>query len=316
METQFNVVSAFDGVGGAWEALSRLDVKVLNGYSYEIDNNAKTIVKGRYPGVVHMGDIVLADFRAIQHKVDLLIGGSPCGDFSVAGKMAGITGDDGKLFWEYLRAVKELKPRYFLYENVKPADKTVTALITKELGVDYVEINSDQISAQNRVRLYWTNIPDVKPPSDRGIDLYDVMLPQHPYIKIGIDGAIKRKQNKSSAISGAGKHERSGGATSDMDILVITKEWITDIDEQKAYVASLGISKTSKVKMNDIKLGGNLYGKVRRLSVLEAERLQTYPDNYTDVNEMSNTKRWAKVAKSYTVDAISHILGHLPELRA
>ena len=191
-----NVLSLFDGISCGRIALERAGIKVEEYISYEIDKNAIKISQYHYPNIMQMGDVTKADFS--QYKcIDLLIGGSPCTNFSMAGNRKGMTDENEKeilsleqylklkkdgvkfqgesyLFWEFVRALKEVNPKYFLLENVKMKKKWQD-VITANLGVEPIEINSNLVSAQNRKRLYWTNIPNIQQPEDKKIMLKDII---------------------------------------------------------------------------------------------------------------------------------------------
>lgn len=177
-----NVLSLFDGMSCGQIALDKLGIPVKNYFAAEIDKYAIQISRKNYPDMVHLGDVQniktsgthLMDEFDCGHKIDLLIGGSPCQGFSFGGK--GLNFDDprSKLFFEFDRLLKALKPKYFLLENVK-MKKESEQVITDYLGVEPVEINSRLVSAQNRKRLYWTNIPFDGVPEDKGIMLKDIL---------------------------------------------------------------------------------------------------------------------------------------------
>lgn len=170
-----NVLSLFDGISCGYLALQRANIPIENYYAYEIDKYAIQVSKKRFPQIQHFGNVVGADFQA--HKdIDLLIGGSPCQDLSVAKQnRKGLDGKRSGLFWEYARALKEVKPKYFLLENVASMSKVDKAIITEALGVEPILTNSALVSAQNRRRLYWTNIPNISQPKDKGLKLADVL---------------------------------------------------------------------------------------------------------------------------------------------
>ena len=177
-----NVLSLFDGMSCGQIALDQLGIPVKNYFAAEIDKYAIQIARKNYPDMIHLGDVKniktsgthLMDEFDCGHKIDLLIGGSPCQGFSFGGK--GLNFDDprSKLFFEFDRLLKALKPKYFLLENVK-MKKESEQVITDYLGVEPVEINSNLVSAQNRKRLYWTNIPMNGLPEDKGILLKDIL---------------------------------------------------------------------------------------------------------------------------------------------
>jgi len=167
-----NVLSLFDGMGGAQLALRKAGVKVDNYYASEIDKYAVKVTKHNFPNTIHLGSVVDVKGSDLP-QIDLLIGGSPCQGFSFAGKHLNFNDPRSKLFFEYVRLLKELKPKYFLLENVKMKQESMD-VITEALGVEPIFINSSLVSAQNRQRLYWTNIP-FEMPTDKGILLKDIL---------------------------------------------------------------------------------------------------------------------------------------------
>ena len=168
-----NVLSLFDGMSCGRIALERCGFKVENYFASEIDKHAIKVSKANYPDTVHVGDVtqvVATNFP----KIDLLLGGSPCQGFSFAGGQLAFDDPRSKLFFEYVRLLEELKPRYFLLENV-PMKQEFQDIITKMLGVKPVRINSNLVSAQNRDRLYWTNIPVKSLPENKRVYLKDIL---------------------------------------------------------------------------------------------------------------------------------------------
>ena len=157
-----NVLSLFDGMSCGQIALDQLGIKVDNYYAAEIDKYAIQVAKANYPNTVHLGDVRDVSGLGLP-QIDLLIGGSPCQGFSFAGKQLNFDDPRSQLFFEYVRLLDVLKPKYFLLENVK-MKKESEQVITDMLGVEPIEINSNLVSAQNRRRLYWTNIPNVTVP--------------------------------------------------------------------------------------------------------------------------------------------------------
>ena len=168
-----NVLSLFDGMSCGQIALDKLGVEVDKYYASEIDKYAMTIAKKNYPNILHIGDVTKVDGTKLD-KIDLMIGGSPCQGFSFAGKQLNFNDPRSALYFEFVRLLKETKPKYFLLENVR-MKKEFQAIITKDLGVEPIMINSSLLSAQNRVRLYWTNIPNITQPNDLGIVLKDII---------------------------------------------------------------------------------------------------------------------------------------------
>lgn len=171
--TGLNVLSLFDGMSCGQIALQRAGIKVENYFASEIDKYAIQVAKHNFPNTKHIGSVVDVKGNDLP-KIDLLIGGSPCQGFSFAGKQLNFEDPRSKLFFEFVRLLKECKPKYFLLENVK-MKKEYQDVITEHLGVEPIEINSNLLSAQNRKRIYWTNIPAVSLPNDKGILLKDIV---------------------------------------------------------------------------------------------------------------------------------------------
>lgn len=168
-----NVLSLFDGMSCGRIALERIGIKVDNYYSSEIEPNAIKVTQRNYPDTVQLGDVT--KWREWElPKIDLLIGGSPCQGFSFAGKQLNFDDPRSKLFFEYVDVLESVKPKYFLLENVRMKQE-YQDIISEYLGVKPIKINSSLVSAQNRIRYYWTNIPGVEQPEDEGILLKDVI---------------------------------------------------------------------------------------------------------------------------------------------
>jgi len=203
-----NVLSLFDGMSCGQIALNRANIQYNNYFASEIDKNAIKVTQHHYPNTVQLGDVTKIEF--IASKIDLLIGGSPCQGFSFAGKQLNFDDSRSKLFFEFVRLIDECKPTYFLLENVV-MKKEYEDVITQYLGVEPIKINSSLVSAQNRVRLYWTNIPNVKEPEDRNISLSDILEDD----SIINPGAIRgRRLNKATII---GRRLNPDGKRKDYD---------------------------------------------------------------------------------------------------
>jgi DNA (cytosine-5)-methyltransferase 3A len=157
-------------------ALDRLGIKVDNYYASEIDKYAIQVSQANYPNIIHVGDITKLDLSTLP-KIDLVMGGSPCQGFSFAGKQLAFDDPRSALFFEFVKCVKELNPKYFLLENVK-MKKEYLDIISEYMGVEPIFINSSLVSAQSRQRYYWTNIPNVEQPKERGIVLRDILEEQ------------------------------------------------------------------------------------------------------------------------------------------
>ena len=186
-----NVLSLFDGISVARVALERAGLKVDKYYASEIDKYAIKIAQRNYPDTIQLGDVknirayaktdgCLCDPSDMNNseyvKIDLLIGGSPCQDLSIAKtNRQGLAGSRSGLFYEYVRILKEIKPKWFVLENVASMPKEAKQTITETLGVEPIMIDAALVSAQSRKRLFWTNIPNINQPADRGIFLKDIL---------------------------------------------------------------------------------------------------------------------------------------------
>jgi DNA-cytosine methyltransferase len=171
-----NVLSLFDGMSCGRIALERLGIPIDNYYASEIDKYAIQVSQANYPDIIQVGDVTELDTSTLP-KIDLIMGGSPCQGFSFAGKQLAFDDPRSALFFEFVRCVEELKPKYFLLENVR-MKKEYLDVISEYMGVEPIMINSALVSAQNRVRYYWTNIPGVEQPEQRGIVLRDILETQ------------------------------------------------------------------------------------------------------------------------------------------
>ena len=170
-----NVLSLFDGMSCGQIALNKLGIDYDKYFACEIDKYAMQVTQHNFPDTIQLGDVQFVTKETFgTHKIDLVIGGSPCQGFSFAGKQLNFEDPRSALFFEFVRLVKELKPKYFLLENVK-MKKEYQNVITQYMGVEPIEINSSLVSAQTRKRLYWTNIPNVIQPEDKGIVLKDII---------------------------------------------------------------------------------------------------------------------------------------------
>ncbi len=170
-----NVLSLFDGMSCGQIALNKLGIKYDKYFAAEIDKYAMQVTQHNFPDTVQLGDVQFVTKETFgNNNIDLLVGGSPCQGFSFAGKQLNFDDPRSALFFEFVRLLKELEPKYFLLENVK-MKKESQDIISKYLGCEPIEINSSLVSAQTRKRLYWTNIPNVSQPEDKGVVLRDVI---------------------------------------------------------------------------------------------------------------------------------------------
>jgi len=299
-----NVLSLFDGMSCGQIALNRAGIKYENYFASEIDKNAIKVTQQNYPSTNQIGSVIDVNSENLP-KIDLLIGGSPCQSFSFAGKMKGMSTKDEQeilslehylklkeqgfefegqsyLFWEYVRLLKETKPKYFLLENVMMKEHW-KKVITETLGVEPIMINSNLVSAQDRKRLYWTNISNVTQPEDKKLCLKDIM-----------EDIVDEKYN-------------------------ITERFYKKVEGTLAYKKSRGNCRTPDRKSKTLTTSGHGISNsgstnikisddfLRIPTPTECERLQTVPDNYTKVEGLRDSHRNFMLGNGWTVDVIAHI---------
>jgi DNA (cytosine-5)-methyltransferase 3A len=293
------VLSLFDGISCGMVALERARIPVDRYVAYEIEPNAIKISRKNYPQIKHCGDVTVADFTQYR-GFDLLLGGSPCQDLSNykydRGDVKGLEGSKSNLFYHFVRALKESEPKYFLLENVASMEQRWVDVISKELGVRPIMINSDLVSAQLRKRLYWTNIPNVTQPTDKGIVLRDiaVLTDEVPdkywyhreFTYNGPDAKVQATLLGSGLMRNMRECYNLNGKCNTL---------LCDGDggnrQKKIYQA----------------------GRCRKLMPIEYERLQNLPDNYTV--GVADSRRYTAIGNGWTVDVIAHILKGVSERR-
>lgn len=298
-----NVLSLFDGMSCGQIALKKLGIKVNNYFASEVDKYAIKVSSDNFPNTIHLGDVTKIDFKSLP-KIDLLMGGSPCQGFSFAGKQLNFNDPRSALFFEFVRALKESSPKFFLLENVVMKQE-FQDVISDHLGVKPKRIESSDFSAQKRSRLYWTNI-DVKPHQNKGIVLSDVI--EH--------GLVDR--DKSYCID-ANYFE---GTNLEQYLSKKRRQIVFEKSNKPIRLGALSKSMGMRVYHESGKsvcisaVGGGLGAKtglyhddycIRKLSVLECKRLQTVPDDY--VMNVSNSQAYKMLGNGWTVDVIAHILG-------
>jgi site-specific DNA-cytosine methylase len=278
-----NVLSLFDGISCGRIALDRANIKVENYYASEIDVNAIKVSKANYPNIIHLGSVVDVNGHYLP-KIDLLIGGSPCQGFSFAGKQLNFEDERSKLFFEFIRIFEEIKPKYFLLENVKMKQE-YQDIISSYLGVQPILINSNLVSAQNRNRLYWTNIPNVIQPTDKNIYLNDILENEYQYYKCRATVQKNAEYSDSKSVTLTAAMGMGGGNVP----MLINQEFYEK--HKNKYID--GVDRKG----------------LRLLTPIECERLQTVPDNYT--NSVSKTHRYKMLGNGWTVNVIAHIFSFL-----
>lgn len=384
------VLSLFDGISCGMLALQRAGIPVECYDAFEIDKYAVTVSKRNFPEIVHHGNVFDGDYTQFL-GYDLLLGGSPCTYWSIAKKdrETNCNGTGFELFMQFVRALEESQCRYFLYENNYSIHQNIKNEISKKLGVKPIMINSSLLSAQNRKRCYWTNIPNVRQPEDKGILLADVLENAVPWqdksycMTSSYQGAVlwntlERKQRtmvampvntvngKSHTIPATyykagtnlfpsfhaensrqkiavpigaaqrGRYVNEDKTEQHIEVRSDSKSnCLTTVQKDSLVCTPVRVGQYGKggqgqriysVRGKSVTLSANGGGQgaktglykidlpdgdyiIRKLTPVEAERLQTLPDNYTA--GISNTQRYKCIGNGWTVDVIAHILGGL-----
>lgn len=302
-----NILSLFDGMSCGQLALNRANVHYDKYYASEIEKNSIKVTQHNFPNTIQLGDVSKVNGKDLD-KIDLIMGGSPCQSFSFAGKMKGMATKDEKeilslesylslkeagfefegesyLFWEYVRLLKETNPTYFLLENVMMKDYW-KKVISDTLGVEPIMINSNLVSAQDRKRLYWTNIPNVGQPDDLGLHLRDIME-KSVADKYNITERFYKKKEGTLSYSKSRGNIRP--------------------PERKSKTLTTSGHGISNSGSTNIKLSDDY---LRIPTPLECERLQTVPDNYTNVG-LLDSHRYKMLGNGWTVSVISHIFKNI-----
>lgn len=278
------VLSLFDGISCGMVALERAGIPVEKYVAYEIESNAIKISKKNYPQIEHCGDVKTADFT--QYKdFDLLIGGSPCQSLSIVqAKTRQNLNGKSKLFFEFVRAFEEMKPKYFLFENVASMADECKQVISNCFGCTPILIDSADFSAQQRQRYYWTNIP---------ITNY---YPSKLVLKDIMQSKVEEKYFYNCSFD---KPDMTKQVCTNLHIKghSILKR-VMNPDFKCHTLTTCGGGNTQKKVMDN--------GRPRKLTPVEYERLQTLPDNYTD--GVSDTARYTMLGNGWTVDVIVHII--------
>ena len=288
-----NVLSLFDGMSCGQLALNRAGIKYSKYFAAEIDKHAIEVTQSNYPDTIQLGDVNDVGKRRLP-RIHLLIGGSPCQGFSFAGKQLNFEDPRSKLFFKFVDYLRGYRPKYFLLENVK-MKKEYQDIITQYLGVEPIEINSARVSAQTRKRLYWTNIPFEKHIKNKGIVLKDILeekVDEKYYVKKEYDkDLVKHNAKRKDPMSSYRIYNYGKGAQGNR---------IYSKDYKSVCLSALGGGRGAKTGLYMI---GN---RVRRLTPIECERLQTVPDNYTAL--ASDSQRYKMLGNGWTIDVVAHIL--------
>jgi DNA (cytosine-5)-methyltransferase 3A len=340
MSDKKNILSLFDGLSGCRLALDTIGIKYDNYYASEVDKHAVGFTSRKFPDTIHLGDVRNVTPQMIDGQVFLMGSGSPCQSFSFAGKMKGMSTKceidittleqylklkeegfefEGQsyLFWEFVRLKEELKPKYWLLENVQMIPKWKN-VITKAVGIEPIEINSALVSGQNRVRNYWTNINSapsglfgdmkcmIPQPKDRGILLKHILetdVPEKYFLS-----------EKMMSYFTAGGH--SGGNHSDMDLLCIDTNGRIDSEKTGTVNATYSAGPENYGSRPFILNTSNY--RIRRLTPTEVCKLQTIPCDYFFDKEnkqmVSDTQIYRMCGNGWTNEVISYIFSFIKEV--
>lgn len=284
------VLSLFDGMSCGQIALNKIGYKYGDYYASEIDTHAIKVAKTNYPSTKHIGDV--KNVKSSQFtNIKLLMGGSPCQDFSSSKfDRKELSGEKSKLFYEFLRLLNEVKPEYFLLENVRMKEKSKLEL-DNYLGVKGILINSNTVTAQNRERYYWTNIP-FQPITELKVEIDSVLKTDVEEVYFCKEHQIKHYENC--------KYIQKGNSTEVIDF------YNKSIKYGKSNCITPHAFRCDRSATNIVKQNGRL----RKLTETECEILQTVPENYT--NHVSSGQRYKMLGNGWTVDVIAHILSFIP----
>ena len=343
------VLSLFDGMACGMIAMQLAGVQVESYDAYEIDKYAIKTAQHNFPMIKEHGDVFAADFTQYE-GVDFLIGGSPCTYWSSAqtkNRETVASGMGWELFSQYVRALHEAKPKYFIYENVKSMSKDIRASIDETFGFEAVLINSALVSAQNRQRFYWVgrrnedgtySKVNVEQPADRGILLKDVLdsavardMAAEPINDIYQVGAMPRPDGEISTSAGfciysteaKGRYLCANGGGSGAKTGLYAIPYSIEFDDDGRPNKAIGKDGkeitiyevrdgriTIKGKQYPIKLKDGYY-IIRKLTVRECMRLQTVPEWYEF--PVSDSQAYKMLGNGWTCEVIAHILRYLKE---
>ncbi len=301
------VLSLFDGISCARIALERAGIPVEAYYASEIDKYAIQVSNKNYPDINNVGSVVGLEwndlskqfvrndngFSSTNLQFDLLIGGSPCQDLSISKSKTrkGLEGNKSSLFYEYLRILKEVKPKYFILENVASMSDESRDIITKELGVMPIELNAQDFSAQSRARYFWTNIPIEYPTKHSEVMLGDIL-------ESNVDEKYYYKNVPFEIYQDVTKRVIGIIHVAGHDIL---KRIYNRLMKSPTVTTCAGGNTQLKVYDNN---------RIRKLTPREYESLQGLPADYT--SGLSNSQRYKCLGNAFNVDVVAYILSFIP----
>lgn len=337
-----NVVSLFNGMNTGRQALENIGIKVNKYYSSEIKPYAIELTQHHFPDTIQVGDVTKwKEWDIDWSSIDLILSGSPCQDLSAAGKRAGINGKKSSLFFVFvdiLNHIKSLNPNVlFLQENVGSASKLDVGIMSRELGVYPVRINSKLVTAQLRDRYYWSNIrtketmfdvvTDIPQPKDKGIMFKDILtsgyterdkanaLLQGDYKQFIKDELKQSSYLKSRIEKGKQPPNLIYEENNELRVKTNTKQGYDIVTENDCIDLSFPTSTTRRGRVTKgkspclMESNNNLYsykdGMVRTVNQVEMERLQGFSDGYTSI--LSKRKSGSLLGDGWTLPVIEHI---------
>lgn len=340
------VLSLFDGISAGQLALQRAGIAVDAYYASEVDKYAISVTQRQFPNTIQLGDVTKwREWDIPWGEIDLVIGGSPCQGFSFAGKQLNFNDPRSALFFVFAAIcdhVADNNPKMrFMLENVR-MKKEYQDVISGYFGVEPIPINSSLVSAQNRYRLYWTNIPNVTQPDDKGILLRDIIqddvddkyyysntvmkrLDVSDINHVGMVGykskgkevdkcgtllarGYKGMSNQQYPIVKVTGARQTGRYLVDGKRADHTVDSMKGLTEQRIEFRKDGKSNCLTSVQKDSLVGIDDHS-FRKLTPIECERLQTFPDNWTE--GISDTQRYKALGNSWTVDVVAHIFKNL-----
>jgi len=299
-----NVLSLFDGISCGQVALNNAGVKVNNYFASEIDKHAIKVTQSNYPNTKQIGDVAKVKANDLPN-IDLLMGGSPCQGFSFSGKQLNFEDPRSKLFFEFVRLIKEVKPKYWLLENVVMKQE-YQDVISQHLGVEPVKLNSALTSAQNRVRLYWANF-EITEPTDQGIKLEDILEDTE---MIGPSAIRGRRLNKAT-ILGRRLDERGKGQDYDKSVPITQCLEVRATNRDKSNCLTT-VAKDTVLTTMEVGRHPDAFNRklpFRNYTKIERCRLMNLPDNYCD--EISDNQTVKVTGNGWEVGMVTHIFNQM-----
>ena len=300
-----NVLSLFDGISCGQVALNRAGINYSNYFASEINKHAVKVTQKNYPNTKQIGDVTKIKAKDLP-KIDLLIGGSPCQGFSFSGRQLNFEDPRSKLFFDFVRLVKECNPKYWLLENVVMKQE-YQDIISEKLGVEPVKLNSALTSAQNRVRLYWANF-EITEPTDQFIKLKDVLED----VEMTGTSAIRGKKLNKATILGRRLDERGKRQDYNKKIPITQCLEVRATNKEKSNCLTT-VAKDTVLTTMPIGRHPNAFKRklpFRYYTKIERCRLMNLPDNYCDV--ISDNQTVKSTGNGWEVGMITHIFNNLP----